>query len=93
MSEAPSDNKEILRSKTPEDRSSYTESGKPADSIALFNAEDHAWLRVPRQGNFDFIIAARKQENGKFVYQVKDPKSGVLYEEGAWFKQEQLSSV
>ncbi|RAL62829.1 hypothetical protein DID88_004671 [Monilinia fructigena] len=93
MSETKLDNKETLRPKTPEDRSSYTESGNPSDSIALFNVENNAWLTVPRQGNFEFMIAARKQENGKFVYQVKNPKSGVMYREGAWFKQEQLSSA
>ncbi|KAI9647714.1 hypothetical protein NHQ30_004100 [Ciborinia camelliae] len=93
MSEILSENTEIARPKTPDDRSNYTESGNPSDSIALFNVDDSAWLSIPRKGNFEFKIAARKQENGKFVYQVKDTKDGALYKEGEWFKQEKLSSA
>ncbi|ESZ92783.1 hypothetical protein SBOR_6840 [Sclerotinia borealis F-4128] len=91
MSEDLLDIAEIIRSKTPEDRSFYKESNNPSDSIALFDVGNNAWLRVPRQGNFEFAIVVRKQEDGKFVYQVKDPKSGIMYKEGAWFEQEQLS--
>ncbi|KAM0130565.1 hypothetical protein ACHAO1_007804 [Botrytis cinerea] len=81
------------RPQTPEDRSIYTESKNPSDSIALFNVEDSAWLSIPRKGNFEFKIFARKQEKGKFVYQVKDPKTGALYQEGEWVKQERLDSA
>jgi len=92
MSEILSNNIEVIRSKTPEDRSSYTESGNPADSIPLFSVGNTAWLSVPRQGNFEFTIAARKKEGGVYKYQVKDPNSGALYKEGGWFRQDKLSS-
>ncbi|KAJ8071115.1 hypothetical protein OCU04_001456 [Sclerotinia nivalis] len=93
MSEILSNDTDIIRPQTPEDRSIYTGSGNPSESIALFDVGDSAWLSIPRKGNFEFIITERKQEKGKFMYQVKDPKSGVLYEEGEWFKQERLSSA
>ncbi|KAF7885144.1 hypothetical protein EAF00_010962 [Botryotinia globosa] len=93
MSEILSIETEITRPQTPEDRSTYTESKNPSDSMVLFNVEDSAWLSIPRKGNFEFKISARKQEKGKFVYQVKDPKTGVLYKEGEWVKQERLSSA
>ncbi|KAF7960138.1 hypothetical protein EAE96_001737 [Botrytis aclada] len=93
MSEILSTDADIIRPQTPEDRSIYTESKNPSDSIALFNVEDSAWLSIPRKGNFEFKIFARKQEKGKFVYQVKDPKTGVLYKEGERVKQERLCSA
>ena len=55
--------------------------------------EDSAWLSIPRKGNFEVKVFARKQEKGKFVYQVKDPKTGALYQEGEWVKQERLDSA
>lgn len=53
--------------------------------------KDSVWLSIPRKGDFEFIIIARKQEKGRFVYQIKNPKSEALYKEGEWFKQERLS--
>jgi uncharacterized protein (DUF2147 family) len=58
----------------------------------LFNVGDSAWLRIPRKGNFEFTIDARKNEDGKFKYQVKDPASGKLYKAGEWVNQDRLSA-
>ncbi|TGO24996.1 hypothetical protein BPAE_0090g00400 [Botrytis paeoniae] len=93
MSETSSFEADIIRPQTPEDRSIYTESKNPSASMALFNVEDSVWFYIARKGNFEFKISARKQEEGKFVYQLKDPKTGVLYKEGEWVKQERLDSA
>jgi hypothetical protein len=37
---------------------------------------DSAWLRILREGNFEFIIVARKKEDRKFRYQVTDLAMG-----------------
>ncbi|KAM3088341.1 hypothetical protein ACMFMG_002394 [Clarireedia jacksonii] len=83
----------VKREKTPEDRSNYTQSGNPSDSIALFNVGDNAWLSIPRQGNFEFTIVARRKENGKYQYQVKDKANGTLYKAGEWVNQERLNTL
>ncbi|PQE07748.1 meiosis-specific serine threonine- kinase mek1 protein [Rutstroemia sp. NJR-2017a BVV2] len=64
----------------------------PPNSIdfgPLFDVGDNAWLRLPRLGNFEFSISAKKIENGNYKYQIMDP-DGILYQKGEWVNQERL---
>ena len=60
-------------------------------SVAKFDAENTAWLSLPKRGSFEVTIVARKKDTngGGFLYQVKG-KEGVLYNSGEWVKQEKL---
>jgi hypothetical protein len=49
-----------------------------------------AWITVGRKTGEITIAARKKDESGKFVYQVRE-KEGVLYKSGEWVQQDKLS--
>ena len=61
-------------------------------SIPKFEVGKSAWITLPRKGSIEVKIDSRmKDASGKFVYQVKDAKSGMLHKGGVWVAQEDLS--
>jgi hypothetical protein len=65
----------------------------PTQAVPKFDEGSTAWLSLPRRGSFEVEIVLRKkdEETGKYVYQVKGKRDGVLHNNGEWQRQEKLS--